>query len=142
MKLFVLFISLLLLHPNCTEVTHYQEAMQLDYLITSRGIYRHISITEKSISTQNKRFGDTIHKKCPAKAWESITSIIKTLSLESLDNLEPPSKKHQVDRAALATLTIQYKGKVYQTKGFDHGNPPEAIAKLVKEILSISENIE
>ena len=131
MKLFVLFISLLLLHPNCTEVTHYQEAMQLDYLITSRGIYRHISITEKSISTQNKRFGDTIHKKCPAKAWESITSIIKT-----------PSKKHQVDRAALATLTIQYKGKVYQTKGFDHGNPPEAIAKLVKEILSISENIE
>ena len=131
MKLFVLFISLLLLHPNCTEVTHYQEAMQLDYLITSRGIYRHISITEKSISTQNKRYGDTIHKKCPAKAWESITSIIKT-----------PSKKHQVDRAALATLTIQYKGKVYQTKGFDHGNPPEAIAKLVKEILSISENIE
>ncbi|WP_242117349.1 hypothetical protein [Aestuariivivens sediminicola] len=142
MKLFVLFISLLLFHTDCNRVTPYQEAMQLDYLITSRGIYRHISITEKSISTQNKRFGDTIHKKCPAKAWESITSIIKTLSLESLDDLEPPSKKHQVDRAALATLTIQYKGKVYQTEGFDHGNPPEAIAKLVKEILSISENIE
>jgi hypothetical protein len=35
-----------------------------------------------------------------------------------------------------------YQGKEYQTQTFDHGNPFEEIQALVKEILSIAQNIE
>ena len=66
----------------------------------------------------------------------------KKIALGTISNLEAPSKNFQFDGAVLAKLTIVYDGVTYQTQPFDHGNPPKEIALLVKEILSISQNIE
>jgi hypothetical protein len=67
---------------------------------------------------------------------------LKPVNVENIPNLKAPSEKRFYDGAAIATLSIVYNGETYTTPSFDHGNPPNEIAELVKEILSISENIE
>lgn len=112
------------------------------YYASSRRSYKFISVNKKTISLSEKRDVKLLRKPCDKAIWNNITSALKPIEIEDIPNLEPPSKRHQFDGAALARLKITFKGKTYETQPFDHGNPPEKIAVLVKEILSISENIE
>ena len=81
-------------------------------------------------------------RNCSETKWHTLNSLLETINLEQLPNLESPSDNRFVDRAAIANLTIHFKGETYKTEGFDDGNPPREIAELVKEILSMSENID
>ncbi|WP_242203851.1 META domain-containing protein [Aestuariivivens insulae] len=116
--------------------------IKIEYSASSRGFRKQIIITKETISTVNKLKGDTITKNCSPAHWERITKALKPIEVETISALEPPSKDHQFDGAAIARLRITQNGKTYETQAFDHGNPPKTIAELVKEILSISENIE
>ena len=64
------------------------------------------------------------------------------MDIEQIPNLKAPTENRFFDGAAIANLKISYKGTIYESASFDHGNPPKEIEPLVKEILSISENIE
>lgn len=119
-----------------------EEVSNIEYVASSRGTYKQIIINKKNISTVTKRGGKPTNKNCSTEDWERIAKIFKSIEVERISELEPPSKAFQFDGAAIARLKITMDGKDYETQSFDHGNPPKEIAELVKEILSISENIE
>lgn len=116
--------------------------ISIEYTASSRGTYKQIIIDEKNVSTVTKRGGKPTSKNCSTEDWERIAKIFKSIEVKNISELEPPSKAFQFDGAAIARLKITMDGKDYETQSFDHGNPPKEIAELVKEILSISENIE
>ena len=116
--------------------------MSFEYLQQSRGNFQSIKINKKTISIQNKRAGDIIKIKCHDEQWQKLVTEIENVKLENIPNLEAPSQKRFFDGAAIAKLKVIYEGKTYETSSFDHGNPHPAIANLVKEILSIAQNIE
>lgn len=118
------------------------QTIDFEYSASSRGTYKYIKVTEKSISIVSKRDGKPVIKLYNKEHWNAILETIKTLNIESIPTLEAPSKKFQFDGAALAHLKITKDDKTYESSPFDHGNPPKEIETLVKEILSISENIE
>ncbi|WP_445737974.1 META domain-containing protein [Mariniflexile sp.] len=116
--------------------------VSFEYSAHSRGKFSHIIIDKKSMSVKNKRDTTPIIKKCPKSSWNRLLKAFEPVNVENIPNLKAPSEKRFFDGAAIAKLKITYNGKTYETPSFDHGNPPQEIAELVKEILSISENIE
>ena len=46
---------------------------------------------------------------------------------------------HQVDGAAMATLTVEINRKTFETTIFGHGHPPKVFSSLVKKVLSMKE---
>lgn len=114
----------------------------IEYTASSRGVYKQVIINEKNILKITKRDGKPISKNCSSEAWEHILTTMKFIEIKNIPKLEPPSKNFQFDGAAMAHLKIIKGNEIYESAPFDHENPPEKIAELVKEILSISENME
>lgn len=122
--------------------TQLNENYSFEYSAISRGIYKQIQISKKSISVTDSRGTTPITQTCSEANWESIIKAVKPINVENIQNLKAPTEKRFYDGAAIAHLTINYDGKSFKTEPFDHGNPPKEIEELVKVILSISENIE
>jgi len=116
--------------------------VSFEYSSTSRGSYKLIKINSKSISSAITQGGTPSKKSIDKKQWNIISENVSDMDFESLPNLEAPSKQFLFDGAAMARLKITSNGKTYESKPFDHGNPPKEIMALVKDILSIAENIE
>ncbi|KJD35342.1 hypothetical protein PW52_11420 [Tamlana sedimentorum] len=112
------------------------------YTASSRGFFKEVIVDENQIATVQKRGGTAIKKACDKATWQQVETLLNQLQLNELSEINAPSKKYAFDGAALAQLTITKNGKTYESSAFDHGNPPKEIANLVKEILSLSENIE
>ena len=119
-----------------------EESISFEYSAHSRGTFKHIIISKKQCSIQNYRGDTPLVEKSNQAHWNTLLKASKPIDIETIPNLKAPSEKRFYDGAAIASLKIIYKGKTYETPSFDHGNPPKEIAELVKEILSISENIE
>lgn len=118
------------------------DAYTIEYTSISRGTYLQVIATKKTISIYKERGAEPVTKHLTKEEWEQITNSLKSISLKNIESIEPPSKAHQYDGAPLANLQITTGDQVYKTRSFDHGNPPKEIAALVKEILSLAENIE
>lgn len=116
--------------------------VSFEYSAISRGTYKLIKVNQKSISSTTKQKGKPNKKACDKEDWQKLIKAFKTFEVNNMPNLKAPSEKRLFDGAAIANLKVNYNGKVYESQSFDHGNPPKEIALLVKEILSISENIE
>ncbi|WP_299556757.1 META domain-containing protein [Seonamhaeicola sp.] len=113
-----------------------------EYLQHSRNSFQHIKINRKSVSVQNKREGDLTGIVCTKEQWQKIMEASENVKFENMPLLEAPSQKRFFDGAAIAKLKVTFDGKTYETPSFDHGNPHPDIANLVKEILSIAQNVE
>jgi len=142
MKIIMVLLSLIALDKGCCESKINQDVISIEYSALSRGTYISIVINKKLISVINNRGSKPETKPCTEDQWETLITLLKTVNIEQIPNLKAPSENRFFDGAAIAKLKITYKGTVYESASFDHGNPPEEIAPLVKEILSISENIE
>jgi len=114
----------------------------IEYTAASRGVFQQVIVSDSIISFQKNRDSKPVSKAFSKDDWKQIISKLENIKLGTISKLEPPTKAHQYDGAALANLKITHQGKEYQTQTFDHGNPPEEIVTLVKEILSMAENIE
>ncbi|ULC59950.1 hypothetical protein MBM09_02960 [Flaviramulus sp. BrNp1-15] len=130
------------MQDSLEKATQTKENYVIEYTASSRGIYNQVTLDKNNISTLQKRGGTPIIKSCTEENWNSIMKHFKSIDVQNISTLKAPSKKFQFDGAAIAHLKITKGDKTYETPPFDHGNPPEEIAELVKEILSISENIE
>ena len=119
-----------------------QGSVSFEYSSTSRGRYKQIKINSKSISSVYISGGTASKKNIYKKQWDRLRAAVKHMDFESLPKLKAPSKDFLFDGASMARLKINSNGKTYTSPPFDHGNPPEEIAPLVKEILSIIEKIE
>ncbi|NMH86928.1 hypothetical protein [Flavivirga algicola] len=142
MKFLFILLSFVLADNSCSESNINQNTLLIEYSARSRGIYKNIKINKKTISIINKREAAVFTKPCSKAHWDSLLKVLKPIDVKNISHLKAPSQNRFFDGAAIARLKIVYNGNTYETQAFDHGNPPEEIAALVKEILSISENIE
>lgn len=142
MKYLLIILLGIFIDNGCSQSKINQDSISLEYTTQSRGSYQQIIINKKRVSVENKRDSDPINKPCTEDDWSKLMKALKTVDVENIPNLKAPSEKRFFDGAAIANLKIIYNGNTYKTPSFDHGNPHEDITNLVKEILSLSENIE
>ncbi|GAA4889741.1 hypothetical protein GCM10023311_12290 [Flaviramulus aquimarinus] len=142
MKFLFIILSLVFLDNSCSSSKINQDAIVLEYSASSRSFYKKITVNRKAILTVNKRDNSPISNTCSSNNWDTLIKKLESIDVQNIANLEAPSKDFLFDGAAMARLKIIYNGTTYETQPFDHGKPHENIAALVKEMLSISENIE
>ncbi|WP_055442188.1 META domain-containing protein [Lacinutrix himadriensis] len=111
----------------------------IEYISSTRGSFLKIEIKNDSIISQKQRGAAPEARKFSPSETTDIFNKVAVLNLEELENLESPSKAHQYDGAAAATLIITKNGKTYSTKAFDAGKPNAKIEDLVNTIFSLSE---
>ncbi|WP_372756308.1 hypothetical protein [Mariniflexile sp.] len=142
MKFILIILSFLTLNNGCAQENIDQDAISLEYSASSRGTFKNIKITKKNISYISARGNEPTITVCKKEDWSTLLKTLKDIDISNIPNLKAPSENRFFDGAAMANFKIIYQGKTYETPTFDHGNPPKEIAQLVKEMLSISENIE
>ncbi len=116
--------------------------ISFEYSAFSRNLFQVIKVNSKSISVQKARKGNLTRITCTKEQWEKLLNSCKHVNFDNISNLKAPSEKRFFDGAAIAKLKVIVDGKTYETPSFDHGNPHPDIANLVKEILSLAQNIE
>lgn len=142
MKVILILLNLIILNESCNESKINQDSVSFEYSAMSRGQFLEIKANKKTTSIKKNRTDAAILKPTEEKQWEGLINALKSVTIKNISELKAPSEKRFFDGAAIGNLKITYEGKTYESQSFDHGNPPEEIAQLVKEILSISENIE
>lgn len=118
------------------------EPISIEYSSSSMGGFKKIIINKKTISVSGKKSSNPKTEVCKKEYWDRIIETIDAIDISTISSLEAPSKDFLFDGAPLANLKISFENTVYVTPPFDHGNPNKNIAPLIKEILSIAENIE
>lgn len=142
MKFLLILLSLVFVDNSCSSSKVNQESISLEYATQTRSAYKSITINKKQVSTLNKHGAKPTNKTCSDADWSKLIKELKKVDVKNIPNLKAPSEDRFFDGAAIANLKVIFNGQVYESQSFDHGNPPKDIANLVKEILSISENIE
>lgn len=143
MKLHVLLFILVLPMMGCAQRTaDISQLKSINYTASTRGFYLNIEINEDNISVERSRDTDTsISKELSDEKWQHLVALISEFDVRKLDKMASPSKKSQVDAAALANLEVETENHLYSCS-FDHGNPPEPLKRLMEYMLTLSESIE
>ena len=112
----------------------------LEYQTISRAMSQRVVVKNKIYIYQKTRNRSSVDS-LALKEGEAVklNDLLKSLSLKRVPYLKAPSEERLSDGAAHAKLKISVKKKVYESTGFDHGNPPKEIKNLVEYILGISE---
>ncbi|WP_298494415.1 hypothetical protein [uncultured Algibacter sp.] len=141
MKTIFLLFSILLINQDCSTKLNQIET-SIIYTESSRAYYFQVIVENDIISIIKQRGANPVVKSCPEALKNALLLELNKLDIKQLQNFEPPSVNHQFDGAHIANLQVIKNNKTYQSKNFDHNNPPTEIVTIVKEILSIVENIE
>lgn len=147
MKILFSLILLIFISKDCKQQQSQsslesQEHIAIIYEASTRGFYEKTWITKDSISFSGDRdLVKVVTSKCGEEDWNTLSNFLKEINLEEIPEMESPSKKYQVDGAAMATLAIKINQEAYKTQVFDHGYPPKAISKIVNKVLSMKELI-
>ena len=117
--------------------------VKVTYQAVSRGFSLTIMLEGDSISFSNDRDLKSLKTHAiPKEEKDTLLELINAMDESTLPGLEAPSKAHQYDGAAIATLEVANGEDSYRTVSFDHGNPPESIKAIVEKMLSIKTIIE
>ena len=114
-----------------------QDGLKVEYKASARGHLKEIILENKTISIQNGHNVKPEIKACNNEDWDMVLKMVTDINLKNINTLEPPSKAHQYDGAALAGLTITKDGETYTTPAFDAGNPNKEIKALVDLVNNI-----
>ena len=112
------------------------ETAVIEYTANTRGFYEKIVVQHQKYTISKDRDGkdNPAEQNISNSDWKKIIDTFQEVDLEGIPSLKSPTQKRFYDGAAIANLKITYKGKTYETQGFDHGNPPTEIEKLVNKI--------
>jgi hypothetical protein len=119
-----------------------ESQIAFNYSAMSRGRFLDININDSIISISKDRDAKPISKPITPENWKKLNFLLESINLYSISNLKSPTEARFYDGASIGKLEIKKNGTVYESSSFDHGTPPKEIEALVKEILSLSENIE
>ncbi len=120
-----------------------EDIQSIEYDALSRGYFINLKINQNTIEKSTDReMKSIVSKKCLEKDWDAISSLLESVEIDQISELEAPSGKRLFDGAPHAQLKITTNRNMYISAGFDHGNPPKEIKELVDQILSLSESIE
>lgn len=141
MKLLTMIMLSIFLGKGCSDTTQNDiKTAVVEYTANTRGFYQKIVIQNQMISTTKERGIKTmpVGKKISNADWKILLTEFQKLDLEKLPELVGPTEKRFYDGAAIANLSITYKGKTYESLPFDHGTPHANIAKFVNKITELS----
>lgn len=135
----VLFLSIFIVSSCACQKNTDMNTAVLEYEAQSRGVYQKILVENKMVFVSKTRDEKPVAIQLSEEDWNVLAAAFEKLNLEAIPSLKAPTEKRFYDGAAIANLKITYKGKTYQTKGFDHGFPPAAIKKIVTKLVSFTE---
>jgi hypothetical protein len=141
MKLFTMIFLSLFVSKSCEGQTKNDlKTAVLEYTASTRGFYQKITIQDQMVSVSKDRSGTEkpVATKISDKDWKELVGYFETINLDELETLKAPTQYRIVDAAAFADLKVTYKENTYKSNSFDHGNPPEAIKKLITKINSFA----
>ena len=118
------------------------DQISFNYSAISRGHFLEIHLNDSVVSLSKDRKEKPVSKPLKKETWKKLNTLLETINLDSISTLKSPTEARFYDGASIAKLVILKNGTPYESSSFDHGKPPMEIEALVKEILSISENIE
>ena len=115
-----------------------QETVKIAYRASTRGFFEVIEIEGDSVSfTKDYNLKNIDKAALPQEEKADIINLLSKIDINSITELEPPSKTHQYDAAPAAFLKITKGDEEFMTPSFDHGKPPKAISDIVEKILSL-----
>jgi hypothetical protein len=137
----LIFLTLFLGKGGCSKDTQNDiKEATIEYEANTRGFYQKIMIHDQKYKISKDRNGRDNPQEITIsdKDWKELVSFFKDINLDTIPKLKSPTEKRFYDGAAIANLKVVYKGKTYETNGFDHGIPPSEIEKLVNKINSFA----
>ncbi|MES2812989.1 MAG: hypothetical protein V4670_11010 [Bacteroidota bacterium] len=112
----------------------------VEYEANTRGYFMKLKYANNQLGFTKERDNDKLTLVTLTKAQqEEINTMLASTKVESLPELKDPTQKRFYDGAAIAHLKVVKAGKEYNTVDFDHGFPPAEIEKLVKKLVSYTE---
>lgn len=120
-----------------------QDSTMVKYRAVSRGYFLEVTLEGNRIVIAKDR-DLKLAKSYEVSADDKVTlmKLLSDIDATILPELEAPSKAHQYDGAAIATLEVTKGEDVYKTNVFDHGKPPKAIRALVEKMLLMKDIID
>jgi hypothetical protein len=138
MKILSLLALALFFGKSCQSQNNDLETARILYTATSRAFYTSILVERKTIAIANDRTQKPVVKELTPLQWNALIYEFQKIELSEMPSLKPPTQKRLHDGAATASLTITYKGVLYESQTFDHGFPPDKIKNIVTTVLSFS----
>lgn len=121
---------------------HYS-SLSVTYQAISRGFAKYVSVSEKVVKISTDRSLQKMETYDIKKEdWDDVERLIKSINVNDLRNIKPPSTRHQSDGAAGATLSIIRGDLAHTSPTFDDGNPPSEIKELVNKLLAIGAKVK
>lgn len=132
--LFLMPLILLSAEPACQPPSGDTADTVESLLLTefTRGTNRSIEVTRTQTTVRVNDMEETAPT--PAATWQSLTQQVANLPFSRLANIPILSKKHQVDAALHATLTVATSDSTYTSDTFDHNAPPKQLRALVDSL--------
>jgi hypothetical protein len=122
------------------EATTVQVTDGLEYEANTRGYHLKVKYANGQLGYTRERDSDKMQKVQLTKAQaDELNALLDEVEAAKLPELKAPTEKRFYDGAAMANIHITKKGKTYSSETFDHGFPPATIEKLVKKLLSYTE---
>lgn len=141
MKKVITFILSLVLLSSCgPKMTQEVKESTITYQALSRGYFLNVEIQGNKMTIIRERESLGKDYVLSNADFKEISRLYQKVTLNELENYKVPTEKRFYDGAAIANLTVNYQGKVYNSQGFDHGNPPVEIAEFINKIVSFTEN--
>lgn len=139
MKAIALVLFSLLMGKGCSGSSADLALAKLTYTAQSRGVNQVITIQNQDITVESGRGKDATVAiaRIPQGDWNDLARQFDTIELEKMETYAAPSQERFHDGAAIANFTVEYKGKTYRSKDFDHGNPPKELKSLIDKIVSL-----
>ncbi|NMH28458.1 hypothetical protein [Flavobacterium silvaticum] len=141
MKMLFAFVLSLVMAKGCSdaEKADWKDAT-IKYSAITRGFNQNIQVAFNKVSiSKNQRGQETaVTRDLTDAEKKSLYEAASKLDLDALGNYEAPSNKRAYDGAAIASLTIAYKGKTYGSKSFDHGNPPAELSGIINALTALA----
>lgn len=139
-KIITLLFSFFVLIGCGPKMTQEVEQSTITYQALSRGFYLNVEIKGNKMTIIRERESLGKDYVLSNTDFKEISRLYQKVKLNDLNSYKAPTEKRFYDGAAIANLTVNYQGKVYNSQGFDHGNPPVEIAEFINKIVSFTEN--
>lgn len=141
MKKFAAIVLLALFAVGCASALKKEsDKISFEYEAITRGSYKKVIVKQDTVITiKDRDLKDVVAAGLKNGEWNSLLKSLEDVNLEGLNEIKAPSVKHQVDAAPIANLKVIRGDKTYQSKSFDHGNPPQEIKDVVDKIMAASD---
>jgi hypothetical protein len=146
MKLIGMILLTVFLGKSCSNETQNDiNNAVLQYHAHTRGFHLKVIINNQEATISKGRTPESMNQKqvkISDSDWKELVSLFAKTNLEAFPDLKDPTQKRFYDGAAIADLKVRYQDKNYETKDFDHTNPPPEIADLINKIVALAEEKE